>query len=99
MSEKNDRQNYLPANFNEMLVTFLDAAERMAGAVVAVAGVREPEKYRDCVDLVQAGRLIPRIVSQPGVLVISLIDTSTGESVGDIFQYTAPALAARGFAN
>jgi len=94
--EKSVRENYLPEGFDQMLLTFLHGTDQMVAAVLAVAAMREPEKYCGAVDQVQAGRLMPRILWEPGALAISLVDMQTGASIGDIFRYAAPALAARG---
>lgn len=95
-NEKNGHANYMPAGFEQMLSAFLMGTDQIVDAVLRVAAVREPERYADAVGLVKIGRLFPRIEAQPGALKISLIDAETGESIGDIFQYTAPALEARG---
>lgn len=94
-----ERRHYMPARFEQMLTAYLIGTDQIVGVVLEVAAVREPEKYRDAVDLVKIGRLFPRIEAQPGALRIALIDAQTGESIGDIFQYSAPALEARGAAN
>lgn len=99
MSEKNGYPDFMPAGFDKMLAAFLLGTDQIVGAVVAVAVVREPERYGDAAALLKIGRLIPRILVEPGKLKISLIDVETGLSIGDIFQYAAPALEARGAAN
>lgn len=95
-TERRARENYLPAKFGEMLLTFLDGAERVARAVLETAAVREPDKYRDAADHVKLGLLVPEIVARGGELTISLINASTGQSVCDVLKFTAPALEARG---
>jgi hypothetical protein len=94
-----DRENFIPAGFGQMLSNFLMATDQITDAVLGVAAVREPEKYADAVSLVKTGRLIPRIIIEPGRLQISLIDVANGADIGAIFSYNVPALGARGAAH
>ena len=85
--------------FEQMLSRYLMTTDQAVELVLTVAAARDPERYTDAVELVKTGRLIPRVVSQPGTLTISLIDTQSGKSIGKIFHYSLPALEARGVLN
>lgn len=91
--------NPMPAGFDQTLTNYLIATAGVADFILTAGAAREPEKYAKAADLVKSGRLIPQVALQPGLLILSLIDTQTGKSVGDIFQYSSPALEARGVPN
>jgi len=92
-------ENYIPKGFDDLMANYLIGSAAVVEAVVMVAVNREPERYAEVAELLKRGRLTPRILSQPDFLRIALIDIETGESIGDIFQYTAPALVASGAIN
>lgn len=91
--------NPLPAGFDQLLSNYLITTSQAVEAILAVGVAREPERYTKAAELVKIGRLIPQVVSQPGALSISLIDASTGKSIGEVFHYSAPALEACGVPN
>lgn len=98
MAEKHTA-NYLPDGFNSCLVNFVATSSALAEMVLSVAAVREPEKYRDAVDLVKAGRLVPLILARGGTMEVSLLDAATHANIGVVFQYNVPVLEARGVAH
>lgn len=91
--------NLIPADFDEILTTFLVNSCGVIKTALDAGVSCEPERYTDARDLVRCGRLIPRILIQQGGLTIALIDAETNKSIGDVFCYSIPALKASGREN
>ena len=92
-------KNIISPGFDEILTMFLVGSDHVIKTVLDAGVSREPERYTDVRDLVQCGRLIPRILIQHGGLTIALIDAETNKSIGDVFYCMLPALKANGRAN
>lgn len=86
-------------DLEQVLPDYLATTDRIAELVLAAAVERDSDRYEDAAHLVKIGRLAPQVLMRPGRLVISLIDTETGKSIGNIFAYSAPALGACGVPN
>ena len=69
---------------------FIEQSAALAAAALSVAAVRELEKYRECPDLVKAGRLTLQVVVGAGALEIYLRDVETGAYRGPVFSFAAP---------
>ena len=91
--------NHVPDGFEQMLSRCLIVNNQLANLVLDLGAKLHPEGYRDAIERVKRGQLIPQIVLRPGVLIVSLIDAQTGESGGELFRYSMPALEARGVPN
>ena len=85
----------LPEGFAQTAANYLATTSKLVDVILAFA----PERYENAKSLLAEGRLIPQIQSMPGMLTVSLIDVRTGESIGDVFSYSAPALLACGTAH
>jgi hypothetical protein len=95
-NDESARSSYLPQEFERMLTALLLSTDKLAEAVLAVAAAREPDRYGEAAELVRSGRLVPHVVSSPGLVVVSLVDSQDGRNIGEILSYRAPALEARG---
>lgn len=83
----------LPEGFAQAAANYLATTAELVDVILAFA---PEEQFQAAKDLVAEGRLIPQIQSMPGTMTVSLVDVRTGESIGDVFRYAAPALLAGG---
>lgn len=88
----NTANQNLPEGFAQTAANYLAATSELVDVIMALA----PERYETAKSLLAEGRLIPQIQTMPGMMTVSLIDVRTGESIGDVFRYAAPALLAGG---
>lgn len=76
--------------FEKATRTYLEVSARFAKGALMVAAARDPALFGDAADQVRLERTTPQITVRAGTVTVELI-AATGETVGTVFQYSAPA--------